>query len=123
MVFRFMHGKRSLRRQVLPAQDNINQIGTLTTWLKVCKAFNIKFFPTAMARELKIKIATFSEEDNELLHEAWERFHLLLAQVPQHIYPDNLKVTSFYQGLSIITKILVDNACGGTLAHKRALKA
>ncbi|KAK2658430.1 hypothetical protein Ddye_004963 [Dipteronia dyeriana] len=77
--------------------------GTLTTWPHVCEAFYNKFFPTAKARELTIKITTFSKEDGEPFYKVWERFHLLLAQMPPHNYPDELKVTSFYQGLSTIT--------------------
>ncbi|KAK3204831.1 hypothetical protein Dsin_018877 [Dipteronia sinensis] len=87
------------------------------------RLFYNKFFPTAKARELKIKISTFSEKDREPCNEASERFHLLLAQVPPHTYPEELKVTSFYQGLSTITQMMVDNVCGGTIADKRAQEA
>ncbi|KAK3184478.1 hypothetical protein Dsin_031764 [Dipteronia sinensis] len=77
--------------------------GSLTTWAQVYKMFYNKFFLAAKARDLKTKIATFSEEDGEPFHEAWESFHILLAQVPPHTYPDELNVTSFYGGLSAIT--------------------
>ena len=70
-----------------------------------------------------MKIASFYEEEGEPFHEAWERFNLLLAQVPPHTYPPELKVNSFYSGLSSITQMLVDNACGGTIANKRATEA
>ncbi|KAI9156468.1 hypothetical protein LWI28_007220 [Acer negundo] len=43
--------------------------------------------------------------------------------MPPHTYPQELKVNSFYSGLSSITKMLLDNACGGTIADKRAIEA
>ncbi|KAK3204523.1 hypothetical protein Dsin_018569 [Dipteronia sinensis] len=75
------------------------------------------------AKDLWLKIASFVEEDGEPFHEAWERFNLLLAQMPPHTYHPELKVNSFYSGLSPITQMVVDNACGGTIADKRAVEA
>ena len=43
--------------------------------------------------------------------------------MPPHTYHPELKVNSFYSGLSPITQMLVDNACGGTIADKRAVEA
>ncbi|KAK3229227.1 hypothetical protein Dsin_001108 [Dipteronia sinensis] len=68
-------------------------------------------------------LVTWSQEDDEPFHEAWERFNLLLAQMPPHTYHLELKMNSFYSGLSPITQMLVDNVCGGTIADKRAVEA
>ena len=97
--------------------------GSQATWAQVCKTFFNKFFPLMKANELRMKIASFYKEDSEPFHEAWERFHLLLAQMPPHTYPEELKVTSFYSGLTAITEMIVYNACGGTIADKRAAEA
>ena len=70
-----------------------------------------------------MKIASFYEEDGEPFHEAWERFNLVLAQMRLYTYHPELKVNSFYSGLSSITQMLVDNVCGGTIADKRAGEA
>ncbi|KAI9200403.1 hypothetical protein LWI28_007270 [Acer negundo] len=78
---------------------------------------------TFSAKNLRLKTASFVEEDGELFHEAWERFNLLLAQMPPHTYHPELKVNSFYSGFSPITQMMVDNACGGTIADKRAVEA
>lgn len=97
--------------------------GSLVSWSQVCKVFFNKYFPSQKAKDLWLKIASFVEEDGEPFHEAWERFNLLLAQMPPHTYHPELKVNSFYSGLSPITQMLVDNACGGTIADKRAVEA
>ncbi|KAK3218581.1 hypothetical protein Dsin_012551 [Dipteronia sinensis] len=36
---------------------------------------------------------------------------------------EELKVTSFYSGLTSITQMLVNNACGGTIVDKRVIEA
>ncbi|KAK3184755.1 hypothetical protein Dsin_032041 [Dipteronia sinensis] len=74
--------------------------GSLVTWSQVCKVFFNKYFPTQKAKDLRLKIASFFEEDGEPFHEACERFNLLLAQMPPHTYNPELKVNSFYSGLS-----------------------
>ena len=52
---------------------------SLTTWSQVCKVFFNKFFPAQKAKDLRLKIASFYEEEGEPFHEPWERFNLLLA--------------------------------------------
>ncbi|KAI9200419.1 hypothetical protein LWI28_007643 [Acer negundo] len=97
--------------------------GSLVTWSQVCKVFFNKYFLSQKAKDLRSKIASFVEEDGEPFYEAWERFNLLLAQMPPHTYHPELKVNSFYNGLSPITQMMVDKACGGTIADKRAVEA
>ncbi|KAK0572692.1 hypothetical protein LWI29_035517 [Acer saccharum] len=53
-------------------------------------------------------------------HETWERFQSLLAQLPPHVLPDEYKVSSFQEGLSPHTQLLITNACGGSTADKTA---
>ncbi|KAK3218681.1 hypothetical protein Dsin_012651 [Dipteronia sinensis] len=43
--------------------------------------------------------------------------------MPPHTYHPELKVNSFYSGLSPITQMMVDNACGGTIVNKRVVEA
>ena len=99
------------------------RLGSLVTWGQMCKVFFNKFFLSQKAKDLRLKITSFYDEDGEPFHEAWERFNLLLTKMPPHTYPLELKVNSFYSGLSSITQMLVDNACGGTITDKRVVKA
>ncbi|KAI9153785.1 hypothetical protein LWI28_016479 [Acer negundo] len=64
---------------------------SLVTWSQVCKVFFNKYFLSQKVKDLRLKIASFVKEDGEPFHEAWERFNLLLAQIPPHTYHPELK--------------------------------
>ena len=61
---------------------------------------------------MKVKIADFYESEGELFHESWERYQLLLAQCPPHMFTEEYKVSCFQGGLTRFSQVLVDNACG-----------
>ena len=99
---------------------NTQRPGSLTSWDMVCEAFFNRFFPSNKKRELRMQITGFQEESGDSFHETWERFQLLLAQLPPHMLPDEYKVSSFQEGLSPQTQLLITNACGGSTADKTA---
>ncbi|KAK1588944.1 hypothetical protein Q3G72_028877 [Acer saccharum] len=82
----------------------------------------MRFFPASKAKEVRIKIASFSEEDGESFHEAWSRYKELLDQIPPHMVTEEYKVRTFYDGLTPFTQNIVDNACGGIITRKSALE-
>ena len=67
-----------------------------------------------------MQITGFQEENGDSFHETWERFQVLLAQLPPHILPEEYKVSSFQEGLFPQTQLLITNACGGSTADKTA---
>ena len=52
--------------------------GSLTTWEAVYNRFIEKFYSHQKTADVRGKIATFTQMDGELFHEAWERFQSLL---------------------------------------------
>ncbi|KAK2640682.1 hypothetical protein Ddye_028477 [Dipteronia dyeriana] len=73
-------------------------------------------------KDIRIQIASFTEEDNEPFHEAWGKYMMFLEQCPPHMVTEEYKVCTFYDGLTAFTQGLIDNACGGALIKKSALK-
>ena len=67
-----------------------------------------------------MKIADFNESEGELFHESWERYQLLLAQCPPHMFTDEYKVSCFQGGLTRFSQVLMDNDCGGSYDTKTA---
>nr|GMC68060.1 uncharacterized protein LOC109169442 [Ipomoea batatas] len=94
--------------------------GSLRTWPEVYNKFIGKFYSHAKTAELRRKIATFSQAEGEPLHEAWERFNMLLIQCPHHGYPLELQNQTFYDGLTQTSQSMVDNAAGGAMREKTA---
>ena len=94
--------------------------GSLITWEAVETKFFSRYYPSWKTREIRGKIAAFEEEPEENFHETWDRFKLLLAQCPHHMFPFVLLVQCFYDGLTGLTQATVDNACGGAMREKTA---
>ncbi|XP_021762933.1 uncharacterized protein LOC110727661 [Chenopodium quinoa] len=89
--------------------------GSLTTWEKVTKAFLGKFCPPEKTAELRRKITSFTQEDDETLGEAWERFKDLKRKCPHHGLPLWMIIQSFYDGLTPTSRANLDNGAGGSL--------
>lgn len=58
--------------------------------------------------------------EDELFHEAWERFKMLLIQCPHHHYPLELQNQFFYDGLTQACLATVDNAADSAMGEKTA---
>ncbi|XP_021743097.1 uncharacterized protein LOC110709193 [Chenopodium quinoa] len=89
--------------------------GSLTTWEEVTKAFLGKFCPPEKTAELRRKITSFTQEDDETLGEAWERFKDLKRKCPHHGLPLWMIIQSFYDGLTPTSTANLDNGAGGSL--------
>ncbi|XP_021761416.1 uncharacterized protein LOC110726269 [Chenopodium quinoa] len=89
--------------------------GSLTTWEEVTKAFLGKFCPPEKTAELRRKITSFTQEDDETLGEAWERFKDLKRNCPHHGLPLWMIIQSFYDGLTPTSRANLDNGAGGSL--------
>ncbi|KAG9450108.1 hypothetical protein H6P81_010073 [Aristolochia fimbriata] len=58
------------------------------------------------------------QERNEQLYEAWERFKELLKKCPNHGIPLWMQIVTFYNGITVSTRNLIDAAAGGTMNKK-----
>jgi len=89
-----------------------------TTWEALSKAFLSKYFPSGKTAKLRTDITSFTQQDEESLYGAWERFKDLQRQCPHHGVPDCLLIQTFYNGLERSVKISVDAAARGVLMGK-----
>ena len=91
---------------------------SITTWNQLAETFLEFYFPPSKTAKLRNDITSFTQHDNEPLHEAWIRFKDLLRRCPHHQMPNWLQVSTFYNGLDYATRQTIDAAAGGTLNVK-----
>ncbi|CAM8947338.1 unnamed protein product [Rhodiola kirilowii] len=58
--------------------------GSFRTWSALANAFLSKFFPPSRTKKFTDFILTFSQRDNELFHQAYDRFKNYLKECPHH---------------------------------------
>ena len=56
--------------------------------------------------------------DQESMYEAWERYKDLLRKCPHHELPGWLQIQTFYNGLRLEHRAMVDATTGGSLMGK-----
>ena len=102
------------------ARDWLNALDrdSITTWAEMAESFLDFYFPPSKTAKLRNDITSFTQHDDEPLHEAWIRFRALLKRCPHHQIPNWLQVSTFYNGLDYVTKQTIDAAAGGTLNVK-----
>nr|GEW31549.1 hypothetical protein [Tanacetum cinerariifolium] len=94
-----------------PALRWINRlsVGLVTTWDLLEKAFIRQYCPPLKIATKLEEICNFKQEVDEPLYRAWERYSDLLYRYPQHDLNNQEKVHSFYTGLYIPTRIMLDS--------------
>ncbi|XP_021746040.1 uncharacterized protein LOC110711909 [Chenopodium quinoa] len=88
---------------------------SLTTWKEVVKAFLKRFISEEKTAEMRRKIASFEQDSDETLGEAWERFKELVQACPHHEYNQSLLMRFFYDGLEPMSRANLDAGAGGQL--------
>ncbi|XP_074300401.1 uncharacterized protein LOC141631660 [Silene latifolia] len=73
---------------------------SLWTWDDVSKAFLNKYFPPQRTARIKSELQGFTQQDDETLYEAWERYKGLQRLCPHHGIGDDELINNFYEGLS-----------------------
>lgn len=99
------------------------EVGSITSWDDMRRAFLARFFPPSKTAKLRDQITRFNQKDGESLYEAWERFKEMLRLCPHHGLEKWLIVHTFYNGLTYTTKMSVDAAAGGALMNKNYTEA
>ncbi|KAG9444864.1 hypothetical protein H6P81_016204 [Aristolochia fimbriata] len=111
-LFKFTLGGRAKTwLNTLPA-------GSIATWEDLRKKFLGKYFPPAKTMKLRNEILQFLQEPEEHLSEAWERFNGLLKRCPNHKIELWSQIETFYNGLNINTRSMIDAATGGSINKK-----
>src|SRR5262249_25321038 len=92
--------------------------GSITTWDGLVDKFLTKYFPPFKIAKLRNDISTYTQNETEMLYEAWKRYKDLLKKCPHYGLPKWLQVQTFYNGLINGHKAMIDAAVGGTLNSK-----
>jgi len=91
---------------------------SLRTWEEVYHKFMRRYYSYQKTTNLRQQISTFQQQEGEPFHEAWERYKQLLLECPHHYYAPELLNQFFYDGLTLNSQCIVDNAAGGTMGNK-----
>ncbi|KAK9003612.1 hypothetical protein V6N11_084251 [Hibiscus sabdariffa] len=92
--------------------------GSLQSWTELCRSFLAKFSYTNMIDHLQNHITSFRQEDDEAMHEAWERYRDLFRRCPMHGLPEWTQVSIFYNSVNTPTRMMLDASTNGTLLDK-----
>ena len=82
-----------------------------------------KFFSTHRTNSLKMKISTFSANENEKFYECWERYIEAHDACPHHGFDTWLLVSHFYDGISPPMKQLLETMCEGDFLRKKSRRS
>ncbi|KAK8557898.1 hypothetical protein V6N12_010121 [Hibiscus sabdariffa] len=94
------------------------QPGSLRSWTELCRSFLAKFSYNNMTDHLRNQITSFRQEDDEAMHEAWERYRDLFRRCPMHGLPEWTQVSIFYNSVNTPTRMMLDASANGTLLDK-----
>ncbi|GJV66313.1 hypothetical protein Tco_1477141 [Tanacetum coccineum] len=83
--------------------------GSIKTWETLKGKFLSKYCPPVRTDKKMEKINNFQQDPDETLFQAWERFKELLFRCPQHYLVDMQEVISFYKGLDVPTRQILDS--------------
>ncbi|KAK8600671.1 hypothetical protein V6N12_050524 [Hibiscus sabdariffa] len=92
--------------------------GSLQYWTDLCHTFLGKFSYSNMTDHLRNQITSFRQEDDEAMHEAWERYRDLFRCCPMHGLPEWTQVSIFYNSVNTPTRMMLDASANGTLLYK-----
>ncbi|KAG9450684.1 hypothetical protein H6P81_010649 [Aristolochia fimbriata] len=101
---RFLRGLRIMTRKIRPIQ-----VGFVEFYI---------FKVVDPVLELAAEAVQLLKEHDEQLYEAWERFKELLRKCPNHGIPLWMQIETFYNGITVSTRNLIDAAAGGTMNKK-----
>ncbi|XP_058216943.1 uncharacterized protein LOC131327831 [Rhododendron vialii] len=96
---------------------------SITSWAQMSAAFLKKFFPIGKTLRLLQEITTFQQAENEQFYEACERYGDIIRKCPHHDVPKWQLVQSFYSGLLLPHRVMVDASCGGFVMVKSEQEA
>ncbi|KAK8625741.1 hypothetical protein V6N13_056902 [Hibiscus sabdariffa] len=94
------------------------QPSSLQSWTELCRSFLAKFSYTNITDHLRNQIISFRQEDDEAMHEAWERYRDLFRRCPIHGLPEWTQVSIFYNSVNTPTRMMLVASANGTLLDK-----
>ncbi|XP_074314770.1 uncharacterized protein LOC141650284 [Silene latifolia] len=114
---------RSLRSSAKDWLKNCDP-DSFKTWDELASAFLNKYFPPSRTAKVKSELQSFTQEEDETLYEAWERYKKLQRLCPHHGISEAELVNNFYKGLTQDLRLSLDAGSGkgalDILGHKAA---
>ncbi|KAL9233241.1 hypothetical protein vseg_008264 [Gypsophila vaccaria] len=89
----------------------------ITDWNSLALAFYQKYYPPERTNQLRSQITSFKQTFDESLGEAWERYKNLIRECPHHGLGMWLVVKTFYNGLFVESRAIIDSAANGRFAN------
>ena len=96
---------------------------SIFTWEDMRNEFLNKFFPPTCTNALIRAIQNFSEKSSEPFVVVWERYKVLLHDIPHHCLNVGPICAYFHQGLSLNNKQYIQMMCAGEFYEKSAREA
>ncbi|KAH9770111.1 hypothetical protein KPL71_012262 [Citrus sinensis] len=112
----------SLRDQVRAWLNSLLS-DSITTRNELANKFLMKYFPPTKNAKLRNEITSFHQLEDESLYEAWEKFKELLRKCPHHGIPCCIQLETFYNGLNLSTRLMVNALANGALLSKSYTEA
>jgi hypothetical protein len=79
------------------------------------RAFMKEYYSPGKTQSLCNKIATFAQYPTKTILEAFERFNEYTQAVPHHKFPKEDLMQKFYQGLTMVSRMIIDASAGGSI--------
>nr|GFB57065.1 reverse transcriptase domain-containing protein [Tanacetum cinerariifolium] len=92
---------------------------SINTFKQMAKMFLGKYFPPSMVTKLRNEITNFRQRPDESLFEAWERYKLAIDRCPNHNMLPVTQIDTFYNGLTLRHRDIINAAVGGTFMKRR----
>ena len=93
-------------------------LNSITSWAQLQHIFLKKYFPIEKTNDTRRAITSISQYEGEQFHETWERLKDLLRSCLYHVIPKWQLMQSFYDGLIMSNRNMVDASCGETFMLK-----
>ncbi|KAJ9543636.1 LOW QUALITY PROTEIN: hypothetical protein OSB04_023343 [Centaurea solstitialis] len=90
---------------------------SITSWDDLVTKFLKKYFPPTRNAKLRNAISMFSQEPDESVSDAWERYKDLLRKCPHHGIPHCIQLETFYNALSNTDKGMIDATAVGSFTN------
>ncbi|KAK8985005.1 hypothetical protein V6N11_082625 [Hibiscus sabdariffa] len=102
------------------AKDWLNNLppGSFQSWIELCQSFLAKFSYNNLTDRLRSEITSFRQEDDEDMHEAWERYRDLFPRCPMHGLSEWTQVSIFYNSVNTPIRMMFDASANGMLLDK-----
>jgi hypothetical protein len=96
---------------------------TVQNWNMLMKAFMKEYYSPGKTQSLRNKIATFAQYPTETISEVFECFNEYTRAVPHHKFPKEDLMQKFYQGLTMVSRTIIDASARGSIIEHTPTEA